>query len=327
MKVAVLSGGPSCEYDLSMSSAQAVREGVTGAGHEPISILIDGDGRWWDGEREVCVTPGKGLAGADVVFPVLMGQFGEDGCVQGLLEVAGVPYVGSGVTASAVCFDKIAFKRLLAAHGLPQGPWTVVRDDDAPVEAPFDPPCFVKPAASGSSIGVTKVNERGQLADALRLAHEHGPEAIVESAIDGVEVECAVVGNHEPQVFPAGEVVTDAAWQTYEAKYTPGACALEIPVRTTEAMRERIHSLASETYRRLGCEGLARVDLFLTDRGPLVNEVNTMPGFGTTSSFPELVQAAGTSYQDLIDRLLTLALERHASRRAPAAARSVGPTR
>jgi D-alanine-D-alanine ligase len=226
-----------------------------------------------------------------------------------------------------VCFDKVAFKRLVAAYGLPQAPFTVVRDDEDPAGVPVEPPCFVKPAALGSSIGVTKVHDRDQLAEALRLAHEHGPRAVVEHAIEGVEVECAVVGNREPHAFPAGEVVTGAAWQTYEAKYTTGACALEIPVRTTEAMRERIQSLASETYRALGCEGLARVDLFLTDRGPLVNEVNTMPGFGTTSSFPELVQAAGTSYEELIDRLLALALERHAERSGRGQGRAGAPRR
>jgi D-alanine-D-alanine ligase len=327
MKVAVLSGGRSSEYDLSVSSAAAVCAGLRGAGHEPCPIAIDRDGRWWAGDEEVSITPGEGVAGADAVFPVLIGQFGEDGSVQGLLEVADVAYVGSGVTASAVCFDKVVFKRLLAAHGLPQGPYTVLRDGDDPAETDVEPPCFVKPARSGSSIGVTKVTDRGQLADALRVAHEQDREAIVEPAVAGVEVECAVVGNRDPHAFPAGEVVTDADWQTYEAKYTKGRCGLEIPVRTTEAMRERIQSLACEAYRVLGCEGLARVDLFLTDRGPLVNEVNTMPGFGTTSSFPELVQAAGTSYEELIDRLLALGLERHARRRAPGAARSAEPTR
>jgi D-alanine-D-alanine ligase len=327
MKVAVLGGGRSSEYDLSVSSAEAVCAGVGAAGHEPCSIAIDRDGRWWAGDEEVSITPGGGVAGADVVFPVLIGQFGEDGCVQGLLELADVAYVGSGVTASAVCFDKVVFKRLLAAHGLPQGPFTVLRDGDDPAEMDVEPPCFVKPSTSGSSIGVTKVTDRGQLADALTLAYEHGPEAIVEAAIAGVEVECAVVGNRHPHAFPAGEVITGADWQTHEAKYTKGLCGLEIPVRTTEATRERIQSLACEAYRVLGCEGLARVDLFLTDRGPLINEVNTMPGFGTTSSFPELVKAAGTSYEELIDRLLALALERHARRRAPGAARSAEPTR
>lgn len=326
MKVAVLSGGRSSEYDLSVSSGEAVCAGVRRAGHEPCPIAIDHDGRWWDGDEEVSITPGAGLAGADVVFPVLIGQFGEDGSVQGLLEIADVAYVGSGVTASAVCFDKVVCKRLLAAHGLPQGAFTVLRDADDPGETDVEPPCFVKPAKSGSSVGVTKVTDRGQLAEALALAYEHGPEAIVEPAVAGVEVECAVVGDRDPYAFPAGEVVTDADWQTYEAKYTKGCCGLEIPVRTTGAMRERIQSLACEAYRVLGCEGLARVDLFLTDGGPLINEVNTMPGFGTTSSFPELVQAAGTSYEELIDRLLALALERHARRRGPRAARSAGPT-
>ena len=326
MRVAVLGGGRSPEYDLSEKSAKAVCEGARRAGHEVCAIAVDRDGRWWDGQAEVSITPGGGVQGADVVFPVLIGTFGEDGAVQGLLEIADVAYVGSGVTASAVCMDKVVFKELVAAYGLPQGPYRVVREGDDPSELDVDLPCFVKPGASGSSVGVTKVTERARLADALREAHAHGPEAIVEPAIAGVEVECAVVGNGTPYAFPAGEVTTDGDWQSYEVKYTEGRCGLVIPVRTTDEMREAIQSLACRTYSALGCAGLARVDLFLTDEGPLINEVNTMPGFGTTSSFPELVQASGTTYEELIERLLELALERHAERRAHGASRSGGPT-
>ena len=325
MRVAVLGGGRSSEHHVSLKSASAVAAGAVRAGHEVCSITIDRRGRWWDGQAEVAIRPGGGVQGADVVVPVVMGAFGEDGTVQGLLETADVAYVGSGVTASAVCMNKVAFKRLLAAYGLPQAPCAVVRDGDDPRQLGVDLPCFVKPASTGSSIGVTKVTERDRLEDALRLAHAHSPEAVVEPAVAGVEVECAVVGNRTLHAFPAGEVVTDGDWQSYEVKYGEGRCGLVIPVRTTDAMRERIQSLACRTYRALGCAGLARVDLFLTDGGPLVNEVNTMPGFGAASSFPELARAAGTSYEELIDRLLALALERHARRRAPGATRSVEP--
>jgi D-alanine-D-alanine ligase len=325
VRVAVLGGGRSSEHEVSLASARAVCAGAERAGHDVRAITVDRQGRWWGGAREVAITPGEGILGADVVFPALHGPYGEDGVVQGLLEIAGVPYVGSGVAASALCMDKAACKERLAAHGLPQGPFAVVREGYGAEEAGIEPPCFVKPASSGSSIGITKVTSRDELTLALGRAHEYGPEAIVEPEIAGVEVECAVVGNRAPHAPEPGEVVTQDDWCSYEVKYGEGRCGLVIPVRAPTEVRDRIRSLACEAYRVLGCSGLARVDFFLTEQGPLVNEVNTMPGFGSASTFPVLLEAAGTGYEEVIDRLLALALERHAARRPPPASRSAAP--
>jgi D-alanine-D-alanine ligase len=323
VRVAILGGGRSSEHEVSLASARAICRGARRAGHDVSAITIDRRGRWWDGRVEVAVAPGEGVLDTDVVFPALHGAFGEDGTVQGLLEIAGVPYVGSGVLATAMCMNKAAFKRRLAGLGLPQGPFAVVPDGDHVPGLRVDLPCFVKPASTGSSFGITRVTGRGELMHALRRAHAHSPEAVVEPAIAGIEVECAVIGNRTPYATEPGEVVTeDDDWQSYEVKYGEGRCGLVIPVRATSEMREQIRSLACRVFRLLGCAGLARVDFFLTDQGPLINEVNTMPGFGSASSFPALVKAGGTSYEELIDRVLTLALERHATRHVPPASRN-----
>ena len=317
MRVAVLGGGRSSEHDVSRASAAAVAEGLRAAGHEVLAVECTRDGAWLHEGRPVAIEPGKGLLGADVVFPVLNGPFGEDGTVQGLLEIADVPYVGAGVLASAVCMDKVVFKDLMARAGIPQVDYVAVRAGEgvAGVER-LGLPVFVKPARLGSSVGISKVTEAGELPAALAAAHEHDPLAIVEAMAQGIEVECSVLGNREPEASLPGEIVIKSDWYDYEAKYTPGGMELIVPARIPDEVAARVRELAVEVFRLVDCSGLARVDFFVGDGGEvLVNELNTMPGFTPTSVYARLFEASGVPYPQLCDRLLRLALERHAERR------------
>jgi D-alanine-D-alanine ligase len=298
-----------------------VRAGLERAGHAPVAIEIDRDGVWRRDGKTVSLTPGQGLEGADVVFPVLHGPFGEDGTVQGLLECLDVPYVGAGVLASALCMDKVLFKELMAHAGLPQVDYRAVRLEryagDEPVAlaeiGELGLPVFVKPARLGSSVGIARVGARDELAPALEAAFGHDPLVIVEAASDGLEVECSVMGNGDPVASQPGEIVLSGEWYDYEAKYTPGGMQLVVPARISEAARERVRELALETFLTAGCSGLARVDFFVEGERVLVNELNTMPGFTETSVFGALFAASGISYPDLLDRLVSLALERYAA--------------
>jgi D-alanine-D-alanine ligase len=322
-RVAVLGGGRSSEHEVSLASAASVRAGLERAGHTPIAIEIDRDGVWRRDGEIVSLTPGHALEGADVVFPVLHGPFGEDGTVQGLLECLGVPYVGAGVLASALCMDKVLFKELMGHAGLPQVDYRAVRverhggDRSAAVEeiGALGLPVFVKPARLGSSVGIARVSAVEQLAPALEAAFEHDPLVIVEAASDGLEVECSVLGNEEPIASQPGEIVLSGDWYDYEAKYTPGGMELQVPARIPERVRERVRELALQTFRSAGCSGLARVDFFVEGDRVLVNELNTMPGFTETSVFGALFAASGIAYPELLDRLVGLALERHAAER------------
>ena len=317
MRVAVLAGGRSSEHDVSVRSASAVRDGLERAGHDTVMVDVARSGEWTTSGEPVRLEPARGLLDADVVFPVLHGPFGEDGTVQGLLEVAGVPYVGAGVPASAVCMDKILFKDLMARAGLPQVPYAAVRED-GPVEAlsRLGLPVFVKPARLGSSVGISKVVEADELRPALAAAFAHDPLAIVEAMAAGREVECSVMGNADPVASEPGEIVIDADWYDYEAKYTPGGMELLVPAPLEADVRERVRSLAVEAFRAVGCTGLARVDFFVESDGRvLLNELNTMPGFTETSVFAKLFEASGVPYPELVDRLVTLALERYEAER------------
>jgi D-alanine-D-alanine ligase len=318
----VLGGGRSSEHEISLASAASVREGLKAAGHEPLAIEIDRDGIWrQDGER-LALEPGSGLLGVDAVFPALHGPFGEDGTVQGLLECLDVPYVGAGVLASALCMDKVVFKDLMAHAGIPQVGYRAVeieryRADRAAeldrLEA-LGLPVFVKPARLGSSVGIGRVGSDEELPGALELAFEHDPLAIVEAAASGLEVECSVLGNRHPVASEPGEIVltgSTAGWYDYEAKYTPGGMELIVPARVSADARERIRELAVTTFITSGCCGLARVDFFVDGQDVLVNELNTMPGFTSTSVFASLFEASGVPYAELLDRLVALALERH----------------
>ncbi|HEX2161915.1 MAG TPA: D-alanine--D-alanine ligase family protein [Thermoleophilaceae bacterium] len=314
MRVAVLGGGPSGEHDVSLASAAAIADGLEQAGHEPLRVTIDRDGRWSHQGAPVVLEPAGGLLGCDVAFPALHGPYGEDGVVQGLLEALAIPYVGAGVTASAICVDKVLFKDAMAVAGVPQVGYAAVRDgDDLEPLGELGLPVFVKPARLGSSVGISKVTVVDELPAALAAAWEHDRLAIVEAMSPGLEIECALIGDAGPQVSIPGEIEIDADWYDYEAKYTEGGMRLIVPARIPEPVAERVRALAADVFRRAGCAGLARCDFFVEDPDGdariLVNELNTMPGFTPTSVFPKLWQASGLAYPDLLDRLLDLALQ------------------
>jgi D-alanine-D-alanine ligase len=337
MKVAVLAGGRSSEHAVSLESAKSVLDGLEAGGHECISLVIGHDGGWRledprkaspDGRRDdgrLTLEPGGGLLGADVVFPVLHGPFGEDGTVQGLLECVDAPYVGAGVLASAVCMDKATFKRLMAERGLPQVRYEVVvqtewRADPARVverARGVHLPQFVKPARLGSSFGISKVTREEELTSALDAAFAHDPCVLVEAAAVGLEIECSVIGNDEPLVSEPGQVVSKREWYDYESKYTEGGMELFVPAPISEVQRERVRRLAADAFVASSCSGLARVDFFLTNEGQvLVNELNTIPGFTSMSVFARLFEASGIGYVELLDRLLRYAMERYERDRA-----------
>jgi D-alanine-D-alanine ligase len=312
MRVAVLAGGRSSEHDVSLASGESVRGGLSEGGHEAVDVRIGRDGRWTSGGEAISLEPGNGLLGVDVVFPALHGPFGEDGTVQGLLELLDVPYVGAGVLASSLSMDKALFKDLMAAHGVPQVDYAVVRDGDRP--GSFGPPAFVKPARLGSSVGISRAVSEVELDRGLALAFEHDPVVVVERMATGMEVECSVLGNREPQASTPGEIVIRKGdWYDYEAKYTDGGMELVVPARTPHL--EEVRRLAVEVFKIVGCAGMARVDFFVTDDGVLVNELNTIPGFTATSVYAKLWEASGMPYPELLDRLLRLALERHEEER------------
>ena len=311
MRVAVLGGGRSSEHDVSLDSASAVRAGLADAGHEPLEVVVARDGGWSHDGRAVAIEPGGGVLDADVVFPVLHGPFGEDGTVQGLLEIADVPYVGAGVLASALCMDKLVFKDLMAHAGVPQVGYVGLREgDDAAAASELGFPLFVKPARLGSSVGISKVESAEDLPGALEEAFAHDPIVIAEAMSHGLEVECSVLGNEEPEASQPGEISIQADWYDYEAKYTPGGMELIVPARIPDPVRERVRDLAREVFVRVGCTGLARVDFFVDGDEVLVNELNTMPGFTQTSVFAKLFEASGVPYAEVLDRLVRLGVER-----------------
>jgi D-alanine-D-alanine ligase len=327
LTVAVLAGGRSSEHDVSLSSAAAVSDGLKAAGHEVVWVEIGRDGAWRHEGAELSVTPAGGLLGADVVFPVLHGPFGEDGTVQGVLETLDVAYVGAGVAASAVCLDKVLFKELMRAVGIPQVDYVGVRaerfarsPEDVLAEiARLGLPVFVKPAHFGSSVGIVKVATAESLAEALRQAFTHDRLAIVEATASGAEVECGVLerlgceqdGAGEASASEPGEIVFAGEWYDFHAKYTPGAMELRIPAGISAQARAEVRRLAVAAFLAAGCEGLARVDFFVAGEQVLVNELNTMPGFTPTSVYAKLMEASGTPYPQLVERLCRLALERH----------------
>jgi D-alanine-D-alanine ligase len=326
LRAAVLGGGRSSEHDISLMSAASVAVGLEAAGHSVRRIEIGRDGVWRERGRIVALTPGRGIEGVDLVFPVLHGPFGEDGTLQGLLECLDVPYVGAGVLASALCLDKVMFKDLMAQAGIPQVDYRGVRveqfrqEPGAVVEdlAALGTPVFVKPARLGSSVGIVRVPSTEELFTALETAFEHDPLAIVEAAASGLEVECSVIGNSEPIASQPGEIGLpdgESGWYDYEAKYHQGGMQLIVPARVEEHVCERIRELAIRTFRRSCCSGLARVDFFVDGESVLVNELNTIPGFTETSVFGALFEASGIPYPELLDRLAQLALERHDAER------------
>jgi D-alanine-D-alanine ligase len=306
MRVAVLAGGRSSEHDVSIESARAVRTGLAEAGHDVVDVLLGRDGSWLCGDDPVELSPGGGLLGCDVVWPVLHGPFGEDGSVQGLLELLGVAYVGAGVLASSVCMDKLVFKDLMRAHGIPQVEFW------RPGEEIPRMPVFVKPARLGSSVGIVKATTEAELVQAVKTAGAHDPRVIIEAASPGIEVECAVLGNTHAEASEPGEIVINADWYDYEAKYTPGGMELQFPARIDAEVAAQVRTLALSVFHLADCAGLARCDFFVEDDGRvLVNELNTMPGFTPTSVYPKLWDLSGVPFPELCDRLVQLGVERH----------------
>ncbi len=313
MRVAVLSGGRSSEHDVSLRSGEAVARGLESTGHEAVRVRIDRDGGWSSEGAPVVLAPAAGLLGCDVAFPALHGPYGEDGSVQGLLEWLDLPYVGSDVLASATCMDKLTLKRLFAQRGVPQVAF--VQAGEAGWRERCEAmglPLWAKPSRLGSSVGISKVEELGALDEAVELALRHDPRVIVEASARGREVECSVLGNESPRASIPGEVVAQADWYNYEAKYEDGGMELNVPAPIEAAQAARVRELAAEVFEFAGCSGLARCDFFVEPGGEvLVNEINTMPGFTETSVYAKLFEASGVPYPELCDRLVALALERH----------------
>lgn len=330
-KVLLLFGGRSAEHEVSCVSAVAVAEALIEGGHEVIPVGIDTQGAWWlaDADRSPFEASGRSAHLAlprgtliadgagyefDVVFPVLHGPFGEDGTIQGVFEIADIPYVGCHVKSSAVAMDKDFTKQLAERAGIPVIPWRVVRrrdfDDPASVVAgitdDFGLPVFVKPAELGSSVGISRCDTEAALKEGIHAALAFGDKVVVETAITGREIEVAVL---DGRASLPGEVVLQSGWYDYDAKYADETSEFVAPADLTSAQIADVRLLAEGAFEALGCSGLARVDFFLTENGFLLNEVNTMPGFTPISGFPKMWIATGMTYPELCSALVDLALE------------------
>jgi D-alanine-D-alanine ligase len=351
LRVGVLFGGRSGEHEVSLASAASVIRGLDPAKYEPVPIGITKEGHWRIGvgaqkmlpevlrggdpvvmtadPTDASLMPLKGGGAGqhlDVIFPVMHGTFGEDGTIQGLLDLAGLPFVGAGVLGSAIGMDKDVAKRLLQVAKIPVVPWiTVLRHDweknpkqiQRAIESKFKYPVFVKPATLGSSVGMTKVHSRAELAPALNLAAEFAMKILVEKAMVAREIEVSVLGNHDPKASIPGEIVPHREFYDYTAKYLEDGTQLLIPAKLKAAQVKKIQSLAVAAFRALELSGMARVDFFLEKRAPgklFLNEVNTIPGFTSISMYPKLWEASGIPFRELIDRLIALALEQHAEK-------------
>ena len=333
LRVALLAGGRSSEHDISLLSARSVLEALDPERYEVVNVAIGRDGRWsldlgghalvsdtGTGPAETLPVPAEGgtlaaLGAVDVVLPILHGPFGEDGTVQGLLELAGIPYVGAGVAASAVAMDKDLFKKVLRDSGVPVARHHSIRLGD-PVENPFGYPVFVKPARLGSSVGISKVHDATELEPAVALARRHDEKVLVEEFVEGMEVECGVLGNRVPPPIASlpGRIDTlEHEWYDFESKYDENGMELVIPPELPQETIELVQRRSVEAFVACECEGLARVDFFVraSDGEVIVNELNTMPGFTATSVYAKLFDASGVPYAELVDRLIALALERH----------------
>lgn len=345
LRLVVLFGGRSAEHDVSCITAASVLGALDRDRYDVVPIGISRDGSWVAAAEALdCLAPigppvdpftavGPGTPGGvpTVVFPLLHGPYGEDGTVQGLLELAGVPYVGCGVLASALAMDKPAAREVLERAGLPLAKWLSLRDGSVGpdvvdlVETELGWPVFVKPANMGSSVGVSKAHGRLELGDALSLALDYDEWVVVEEAIAGREIECAVLGDLSPEASVLGEIVPSHEFYDYDDKYSGEGAELRVPADLPPDVAAEARRLALRAFAALRCEGMSRVDLFYEEggRGLLVNEVNTIPGFTPYSMYPTLWAASGVPYAELIDRLVGHALGRHArrSRRAGRARR------
>ena len=321
LRILLIAGGPTGEHEVSLSSAK----GVLGAIPQPTDLVVVAkDGRWLLGER-AAEALSKGVAEHGdqafppkvdwkkyaVIFPLIHGRLGEDGSLQGFLEILGIPYAGAGVAASALCMDKDLCKRVLQQAGIPVVPWVSVYQGEHLPAVPFPAPYFVKPANTGSSVGISKVKPDQGGEAALQEAFRWDRKAIIEQGLEGVrELEVALLGNLEAEASVVGEITYRSEFYDYETKYTEGLAQLHIPARVESAITDEVVSLAKKAYRLLGVTGLARVDFFLDKQGELyLNELNTMPGFTPTSMYPKLWQASGLAYPALLGRILRLAQE------------------
>ena len=341
-RVGVIFGGRSGEHEVSLRSAESVIRSLDPSKYEVVPIAITHEGRWL-GTRDAMklLSPGEAIQAAlktgepmavvpepqrngavDVFFPIVHGTYGEDGTIQGLLELAGVPYVGAGVLGSAVGMDKDVMKRLLREAGLPVGDFWVTRSRDIEAfigefgkELPY--PVFVKPANLGSSVGITKAHNVGELPAAIAFAAEFDRKIIIEKGIDAREIEISVLGNDELKASIPGEIIPSREFYDYQAKYVDDDSRLIIPAPLSEQQVRQAQDLAIRSFQALDCSGMARVDLFLEKPTGkfLVNEINTLPGFTSISMYPKLWEATGLAYADLVDRLITLAVERHAEKK------------
>jgi D-alanine-D-alanine ligase len=351
LRVGVLFGGRSGEHEVSLASAASVIRGLDPTKYEPVPIGITKEGHWRIGvgaqkmlpevlrggdpvmmtadPTDASLMPLKGGGAGqhlDVIFPVMHGTFGEDGTIQGLLDLAGLPFVGAGVLGSAIGMDKDVAKRLLQVAKIPVVPWITVHRHDweknpkqiqRAIESKFKYPVFVKPATLGSSVGMTKAHSRAELAPALNLAAEFAMKILVEKAMVAREIEVSVLGNHDPKASIPGEIVPHREFYDYTAKYLEDGTQLLIPAKLKAAQVKTIQSLAVAAFRALELSGMARVDFFLEKRAPgklFLNEVNTIPGFTSISMYPKLWEASGIPFRELIDRLIALALEQHAEK-------------
>ena len=348
IRVGILFGGKSAEHEISLLSAKNVIDALDRTKYEPVLIGIDKSGRWVTSEpskfllnhtdpklialnkaesRDVALVPqssgkltGLDTAGldrsVDVVFPILHGPLGEDGAVQGLLKLANVPFVGAGVLGSAVGMDKDVIKRLLRDAGIPVPKFLVFgrgqKPDFAAVSKALGLPVFVKPANLGSSVGISKAKDEAGFHKAVATAFRYDTKIVIEENIKGREIECAVLGNHDPKASIPGEIIPTHEFYSYEAKYLDeDGARLEIPAKLDAATVRRVQEMAVKTFQALNCEGMGRVDFFLTADGTLyVNEINTIPGFTKISMYPKLWEASGIGYTQLIGRLIELAMER-----------------
>lgn len=344
-RLCVIFGGASSEHEVSLLSAASVLKHIDSEKYEIYKLAISKDGGWyfydgdadglallggggvWEMDRAILSPDRKQKAvlrftedgiktyPIDVVFPVLHGKNGEDGTIQGLFELAGIPYVGSGVIGSAVCMDKCMAKTMFAHAKIPQADWVeLVRGEDkiAEIEEKLGYPCFVKPANAGSSVGITKAHNRQELQDGIAVALREDSKVLVEEMMTGTEVESSVLGNTEPVCAPVvGEIAPAAEFYDYDAKYNNAASVLTIPADLKPEYAEEVRRLAVKAYRACECRGLSRVDFFVNkETGDIrLNEINTLPGFTAISMYPKLWAAGGVGYGELIDRLIAIAME------------------
>ncbi|HZJ77223.1 MAG TPA: D-alanine--D-alanine ligase family protein [Clostridia bacterium] len=350
-KVAVIFGGVSSEHDVSLVSAKSIIECIPKERYEVIALGITKDGRWFkysgktenlpndkwlDDEKNLTpaiISPDRGGKSIllfndnlvekeriDVAFPVLHGKNGEDGTIQGLFQLAGIPFVGCDMLSSAMCMDKAVTNALADSVGILQAEWLGIKRNEYYLNTEgfnkkaielLGLPFFVKPANTGSSVGISKVSSKTQIKNAMQQAFEHDEKVVIEANIEGKEVECAVLGNDNPQASVVGEIVPCNDFYDYDAKYI-GDSQLHIPARIDDSKAEEIRAAALRVYSSLGCSGLSRIDFFIrnSDNAVLLNEVNTIPGFTSISMYPKLFEASGISYSTLLDKLITFAIEK-----------------